>query len=185
MRRISGLLAALCTAGALQAQTAPAPDAAELLFWESIRNSSLRADFEEYLRQYPEGKFAGLARNRLNAASRACDISGTWIGRTWMDGIGTESRIELQISGDRITGTRLAMTVAERYFPAAPITGKVGADGIVKLMEAPTHPTAGPTAFDLFVNDACSVLRGKFTVTVQGHNYGGTAGYLRHTGASQ
>ena len=46
----------------------PAPaDQAEIVFWESIRNSTNRADFEEYLKQYPNGTFAGLARNRLQA----------------------------------------------------------------------------------------------------------------------
>lgn len=47
------------------------PDAAELLFWETIRNSENRADFEEYLKQYPNGKFAGLARIRTQAKSSA------------------------------------------------------------------------------------------------------------------
>jgi TPR repeat protein len=37
----------------------------ELLFWQTIVSSAAMADFEEYLRIYPEGRFAGLARNRL------------------------------------------------------------------------------------------------------------------------
>ena len=37
----------------------------EALFWESIKNSSDVEDFREYLRKYPEGEFAGLARNRV------------------------------------------------------------------------------------------------------------------------
>ncbi|HEX3863825.1 MAG TPA: toll/interleukin-1 receptor domain-containing protein [Stellaceae bacterium] len=47
---------------------APAPPAAvdaEMLFWQSISSSSNPADFEEYLRQYPQGRFAGLAHNRM------------------------------------------------------------------------------------------------------------------------
>lgn len=46
--------------------TAPAqnPDA-ELLFWQSIMKSGTAADYDAYLRQYPDGRFAGLARNRI------------------------------------------------------------------------------------------------------------------------
>ena len=45
----------------------PAVDPAllDLSFWDSIKTSTNRADFEEYLRQFPAGRFAGLARNRL------------------------------------------------------------------------------------------------------------------------
>lgn len=37
----------------------------ELEFWNSIRNSRDQRDFNEYLRKYPNGEFAGLAQNRL------------------------------------------------------------------------------------------------------------------------
>ena len=53
---------------------APAGDAGqqiELAFWQSIQSSEDAADFEEYLRQYPNGHFAGLARNRLQKLQRA------------------------------------------------------------------------------------------------------------------
>jgi len=46
-------------------QTAPQADALEIVFWESIRNSTNPADYQEYLKHYPNGAFAGLARNRL------------------------------------------------------------------------------------------------------------------------
>jgi hypothetical protein len=42
------------------------PDA-EVVFWQSIVNSTNRADFEAYLSQYPSGSFASLARTRLAA----------------------------------------------------------------------------------------------------------------------
>jgi hypothetical protein len=45
------------------------PIDAELLFWQSVERSNSAADFQEYLRQYPQGRFAGLARNRLAALS--------------------------------------------------------------------------------------------------------------------
>jgi hypothetical protein len=37
----------------------------ELAFWDAIKNSTAGADYAEYLRQYPQGRFAGLARSRL------------------------------------------------------------------------------------------------------------------------
>ncbi|WP_354684151.1 formylglycine-generating enzyme family protein [Cupriavidus necator] len=46
----------------------------ELTFWDSIKNSNHAADYEAYLKQYPNGKFAGLAKARLErlaAASKA------------------------------------------------------------------------------------------------------------------
>jgi hypothetical protein len=39
----------------------------ELAFWRSVEQSGARGDLEEYLRQFPAGVFAGLARNRLAA----------------------------------------------------------------------------------------------------------------------
>ena len=41
----------------------------ETLFWQTIAQSSNPADFKEYLRQYPNGRFAGLARNRVAAVA--------------------------------------------------------------------------------------------------------------------
>jgi hypothetical protein len=41
------------------------PASIELSFWNSIKNSTNPDDFKEYLKQYPTGRFAGLALNRL------------------------------------------------------------------------------------------------------------------------
>ncbi|MFC2954167.1 SUMF1/EgtB/PvdO family nonheme iron enzyme [Marinicaulis aureus] len=43
----------------------------ENTFWTSIKDGTERADFEAYLKRYPEGHFADLARNRLAALQRA------------------------------------------------------------------------------------------------------------------
>ena len=48
----------------------PIPPDPELVFWQTIAKSANAADFEEYLRRYPEGQFVGLAKNRV-AALRA------------------------------------------------------------------------------------------------------------------
>src|SRR5258706_5733150 len=74
VRLLAVVLAALaCCAppGWAQSPKAADPSAAELLFWETIRASTNPADFEEYLKQYPNGKFAGLARLRAQAKPAA------------------------------------------------------------------------------------------------------------------
>src|SRR5258706_1390641 len=74
VRLLAVVLAALaCCAppGWAQSPKAADPSAAELLFWETIRGSTNPADFEEYLKQYPNGKFAGLARIRVQAKPAA------------------------------------------------------------------------------------------------------------------
>ena len=43
----------------------------EVVFWQSIAGSSNPAEFEAYLRQYPQGSFVSLARTRLAALSSA------------------------------------------------------------------------------------------------------------------
>ncbi|HEX4112530.1 MAG TPA: adenylate/guanylate cyclase domain-containing protein [Stellaceae bacterium] len=45
----------------------PAPSV-ELVFWESIKDSSRVSDYEAYLEQYPEGSFVSLAHIRLGEA---------------------------------------------------------------------------------------------------------------------
>jgi formylglycine-generating enzyme required for sulfatase activity len=55
-----------------QTSTAPAPGPdREGAFWSSIQSSSNPADFEEYLRLFPNGTFAGLARNKIGALAPA------------------------------------------------------------------------------------------------------------------
>jgi len=41
------------------------PDMLDLTFWQSIQNSRNATDYEEYLRQFPQWRFAVPARNRL------------------------------------------------------------------------------------------------------------------------
>jgi carboxyl-terminal processing protease len=39
----------------------------EVAFWNSIQNSTQAGDYQEYLNRFPDGTFAGLAKNRLAA----------------------------------------------------------------------------------------------------------------------
>jgi len=54
----------------------PAPGQAadntmELTFWSSVNDSDDKADFEAYLKRYPDGHYSDLARNRIAALTRA------------------------------------------------------------------------------------------------------------------
>jgi adenylate cyclase len=49
------------------AAAASGPQAVEIEFWDSIKNSILASEYEAYLEQYPDGGFVALARVRLEA----------------------------------------------------------------------------------------------------------------------
>ncbi|WP_262389554.1 hypothetical protein [Cupriavidus campinensis] len=64
--------AALGVAGAMFATSASAgilpknsDEQYELSFWDSIKNSNYASDYEAYLKQYPNGRFAALAKSRI------------------------------------------------------------------------------------------------------------------------
>jgi len=63
------------------APPAPAPDR-ESLFWMSIKDGSDPSAFEAYLKQYPNGAFASLARQRMASATQ----SSRALGSTRFDG---------------------------------------------------------------------------------------------------
>ena len=59
------------------AQQQPSPAASaevELVFWQSIVNSTDAADFEAYLEEFPNGVFRRLAQNRLAACKYHVDV---------------------------------------------------------------------------------------------------------------
>ena len=96
---------------------------AEVAFWNTIMDSTRAADFEAYLRRYPDGEFASLAlirqaeaqreANAEREAQRAIDrIAGEWtttfgklsLTRNAEGVIGSYSGT-LFVSGGRITGS--------------------------------------------------------------------------------
>jgi hypothetical protein len=52
------------------------PAAVELMFWETIKNSTDAEDFRAYLAKYPNGQFADLARRRSQSRPAAAASSG-------------------------------------------------------------------------------------------------------------
>ncbi|MCE4222706.1 hypothetical protein HCU64_02995 [Methylobacterium sp. C25] len=59
-----------------QPARAPSIDA-DLLFWQSVKDSTEASDFEAYLARFPSGTFSDLAKRRVAAASRASPPPGT------------------------------------------------------------------------------------------------------------
>ncbi len=59
------------TADTSAVRSAVADSLVEVTFWQSIEDSDNRADFEAYLKRYPDGAFALLAHNRLAALTPA------------------------------------------------------------------------------------------------------------------
>jgi class 3 adenylate cyclase len=81
-------------------KTAAPPDtkAAELMFWDSIKDSLRTADYEAYLSQYPEGNFIALARARLaellGSVSAARDPAEREIELAFWDSVRSLDNIE-------------------------------------------------------------------------------------------
>lgn len=67
-------------APARSAATVGATPSVELYFWDSIKSSTDPADFNAYLKKYPNGDFADLARNRIaSLQSAASKPAGTQV----------------------------------------------------------------------------------------------------------
>jgi uncharacterized caspase-like protein len=62
---LSPLAGNLYFLGPTTVNIAPASPDLETVFWQTIAQSNDPADFAEYLRKYPQGQFASLARNRI------------------------------------------------------------------------------------------------------------------------
>jgi hypothetical protein len=118
------------------ANTSPqfgATDPFELAYWDSIKGSTSAADFRAYLEQFPKGKFAVLARNRIGtmepqvAAVRSAAIGTSSalrdlpkIGDTWTYDILDRGRktdtLTVSIAGVSPEG-RITEKLARAKFP--------------------------------------------------------------------
>ena len=70
MRHSSLFAWTLAAALAAAAPCARAQDSADLVFWQSIQASKNPAEFQLYLQTYPNGRFAGLARMRMDELTK-------------------------------------------------------------------------------------------------------------------
>lgn len=108
------------TPGAAATVTPPAAkaplvneDALDLAFWDSVKDSDDPAGFEAYLRRFPAGTFAALARQRIETlnAGRLRDepFAGRWEGEgrvafSGADGCPSQFSITADVSGEKLQG---------------------------------------------------------------------------------
>jgi hypothetical protein len=62
--------------------------AAELVFWDSVKNSTSADDYRAYLKKYPQGEFVDLASNRLRSLDGAAKAKGKTFDVDWEDSPG-------------------------------------------------------------------------------------------------
>ena len=117
MKGIAGsalvLGAAMCLAASVAAQTPvgasaidegqppPATAEVEVVFWQSIADSTMPAEFEAYLRRFPNGMFSELAQIRLEALRAGSPAAPESAGRP-AGGVGSPA------SGSRVSGAASA-----------------------------------------------------------------------------
>ncbi|HET7409351.1 MAG TPA: caspase family protein [Paracoccaceae bacterium] len=127
-------------------QNALDPRTIELALWEAAEAGGTLADYQEYLRQYPEGIFAGIAQNRI-AGLRMAEADGPGGGSATEDGAADESAAGAPADApDGMAGTSIASTAnAAEPAPAArdEARGDAPEDG-----SAARDTTAGATGPD-------------------------------------
>lgn len=104
---------------ATAASTAGSSDAAEMSYWDSIRNSTNRNDLLAYLKRYPDGKFADLAKGKLFTVIEAefSDVGGLKQGAPVTSAgvpIGHVDQVMRDPSG-RSIGVRLNIDLGYRF----------------------------------------------------------------------
>jgi len=122
------------------APTIPVAADRDALFWASIRDSRQGADFEAYLRQFPTGTFAELARQRLRAlAVPGSGAGGAGFDGTWLTTIvcadmpsgvrGYRLQFQTEVRGGRVSGQH----GEPGKNGSAALSGRIEADGTAAL----------------------------------------------------
>jgi len=119
----------------------------ELAFWQSIQSSDQPTDFEAYLKQYPDGAFSALAKNRLAAlqtdSAKPQNVSGIWTSETLINPFEKRDRYHLQFDfkpiGRRLLGSvkRVSSADSPRKVPTTSrgiIDGQLE-DGVITFQE--------------------------------------------------
>jgi len=128
------------------AATAPGSTAApasttdrEALFWISIKDGTDPAAFEAYLKQYPEGTFAPLARQRLagraekSVASSTAQFDGTWAVTIDCPTHGSAAGYILKFFGQVKDRVLLAQHGIEGQPNSLTLSGKIQPDGSASI----------------------------------------------------
>jgi uncharacterized protein YgiM (DUF1202 family) len=96
---------------------APTRDAIDLAFWRSVEASGGASDLEAYLRRFPDGNFAALARNRLRALSAPPPVEVEPMDTEFVALRNANVRAAPTTAGERLGTLRAESTVT--------VTGKV------------------------------------------------------------
>jgi hypothetical protein len=111
----------------------------EALFWVSIKDGTDPAAFEAYLKQYPEGTFAPLARQRLAAganksvASIPAPFDGIWAVAIDCPAHGRAAGYTRKLSGQVKDGVLLAQQGIEGRPDSLTLKGKIQPDGSASI----------------------------------------------------
>jgi len=110
----------------------------ELTFWESIKDSTHASDYEAYLQAYPNGRFAGLARARIERLGAAVPKAAPPAERP-------QPAPAARKSAERAPAAPAAKAAPERVpaVPAAPAPTKptpAGAIGLSEVRDCPACP---------------------------------------------
>ena len=114
----------------------PAPTAdREALFWASVKDGTDPAGFESYLKQYPQGTFAPLARQRLaNLTAKPAALDATRFDGTWRVTVDCPAHkaaagYVMQMQADVKEGVLQGQSGVVGQPSSLTLSGKIGADG--------------------------------------------------------
>ena len=123
---------------------APTGMTAEMLFWQSMKDSTNPDEFEEFLRQFPSDRFAGLARIRLAELRRKRETQTAALPPA-------ESERALGLSRDERRDVQRALTVLGFNTGGADgILGRRSRDAIKAYQRARQVAASGHLDADLF-----------------------------------
>lgn len=148
------------TRGPGAAPTAVPAQNMELAFWQSVQSSKRPADFEAYLKQFPDGTFAPLAQSRLAALQKSepaapAKVAGTWVSNVLINPFDKSDHfrihLELKQIGGKVLGSikRASSADSPRKYGAtkrAIVEGKM--DGSVVTFQEPFQVLMGSETQD-------------------------------------
>lgn len=112
----------------LRAEIAQNLVSVEEIHWRSIEASREPGDFQTFLTLYPDGAFADLAQQRLEAAKRAAEITGAVLGApTTNDQKSVRLEIELKKKVDQLPMQFVQYGLIALGYPIAKVTGVIDA----------------------------------------------------------
>jgi tetratricopeptide (TPR) repeat protein len=106
------------------------PAALELSYWETIRASTNPDDFKAYLNEYPNGRFATLARNRLNPQSTPNPAISPTVPQNTSAAPTNSTPLEMSLSSSQYSSERkraLQFYDSNNFIAALPLLEKLAA----------------------------------------------------------